>query len=41
MMFNCKKDSIENDTESNYHIKEGIIDNSIENVLGPEPALII
>ena len=41
MMLNGQEDSVEDDAEGDEHVKAGVIDNGVEDVLGLEPAVVV
>ena len=41
MMFNGQEDGVKDNAKGDYHVKEGIIDDSVKNVLGLKPTLIV
>jgi hypothetical protein len=41
VVLNGEEDGVEDDAERHHKIEEGIVDDGEENVLGPEPALVV
>ena len=41
MVLNGQEDSVEDDAEGDEHVKTGVIDNGVEDVLGLEPAVVV
>ena len=41
MMFNGQEDGVKDNAKGDYHVKEGIIDDSVKNVLSLKPTLIV